>query len=147
MPMRCASATKRSTVAMDCVVVGTQCKPRPLSPWGWGYPFNARAPAALQSAATAGAGLATGSAGALGRGRFRLVGGRLSGVLGGAGVVVGLWAGVVGLWAPFAGWLIDARPAFIGLTYGFGTGRADVARDKTVSKLGRPSVDGFASGD
>ena len=69
----------------------------------------------------------------------------------GAGVVVGLWAGVVGLWAPFAGWLIDARPAFIGLTYGFGTGRvverADVARDKTVSKLGRPSVDGFASGD
>src|SRR5438876_11700418 len=111
IPMRCASATKRSTVAMGCVAVGIQCKPRPLSPSGWGYPFNARAPAALQSGATAGAGLAMGSASALGRGRFRLVGGRLSGVPGGAGVVVGLWMGGVGLWAPFADWLVDVRPA------------------------------------
>src|SRR4051812_625518 len=41
-PMRCASATKRSTTSLGWLVVGTQCMPRPLSPFGWGYALSAR---------------------------------------------------------------------------------------------------------
>src|SRR3981189_3387007 len=78
-PMRCASATKRSTVDLSCFVVGTQCMPRPLSPLGCGYAPSGNAPAnVLGSIGRGGSGVSTGAGGVVGLPRSTVVGGRLS---------------------------------------------------------------------
>src|SRR5262245_34683942 len=70
MPMRCASATNRSTVALGCFVVGTQCIPRPLSPLGCGYASRGSGPAhVLGSAWRVGWGLGVGNVSGIGFGR------------------------------------------------------------------------------
>jgi hypothetical protein len=94
-----------------------------------------------------------GSVGVVGRVRLKLAGSRLSDV---RAVVVGLVAGGVGLCAFADAWFSTVeRPAFIGLTYGLGTGlvadaddhlmRAVVARVSALSKLGCPGRDDFGS--
>src|SRR6266508_6076277 len=111
-PMRCASATKRSTTAGSCLVVGTQCMPRPLSPLGCGYWLSANAVADA---------VAVGSVWVVSRGGSTGFGGVRSTVLGAPRPAESVLVGVVVVVRGLPALSVDALAADVVVVFG-GTG-------------------------